>query len=105
MGQDCFKKLMYQSSRMTSVRTGIKQEELIFKSSLKCFVLVSDLKISGTKMRRNCCNRSDSCFAGYEDGRKDACVGDSGGPLVVFLNNRWTLAGLTSAGYGCGQIR
>lgn len=43
--------------------------------------------------------------AGYEDGRKDACVGDSGGPLVVFLNNRWTLAGITSAGFGCAQSR
>lgn len=43
--------------------------------------------------------------AGYEDGQKDACVGDSGGPLVVFLNNRWTLAGITSAGFGCAQSR
>lgn len=43
--------------------------------------------------------------AGYEDGRKDACVGDSGGPLVVNLNDRWTLAGITSAGFGCAQSR
>ena len=43
--------------------------------------------------------------AGYEDGQKDACVGDSGGPLVVFLNGRWTLAGITSAGFGCAQSK
>lgn len=49
--------------------------------------------------------------AGYEDGLKDACVGDSGGPLVVKTavgpNGafRWTLAGITSAGFGCAQSR
>ncbi|CAG2101082.1 unnamed protein product, partial [Medioppia subpectinata] len=43
--------------------------------------------------------------AGYEDGHKDACVGDSGGPLVINTNGRWTLAGITSAGFGCAQSR
>lgn len=43
--------------------------------------------------------------AGYEDGQKDACVGDSGGPMVIFLNGRWALAGITSAGFGCAQSR
>lgn len=49
--------------------------------------------------------------AGYEDGLKDACVGDSGGPLVVKTASgpngsfRWTLAGITSAGFGCAQSR
>lgn len=41
--------------------------------------------------------------AGYEDGLKDSCIGDSGGPLVVHMDNRWTLAGIISAGYGCAQ--
>jgi secreted trypsin-like serine protease len=27
--------------------------------------------------------------------------GDSGGPLVVNDNGRWTLVGITSAGFGC----
>lgn len=27
--------------------------------------------------------------------------GDSGGPLVVNNKGRWTLAGITSAGFGC----
>ncbi|XP_076366531.1 serine protease 27-like isoform X2 [Tachypleus tridentatus] len=43
--------------------------------------------------------------AGYEQGLKDACVGDSGGPLITFLNNRWTLIGIISAGFGCAESR
>ncbi|KAL0268739.1 UNVERIFIED_CONTAM: hypothetical protein PYX00_010561 [Menopon gallinae] len=39
--------------------------------------------------------------AGHSDGHMDACLGDSGGPLIVFHNGRWTLAGITSAGFGC----
>ncbi|XP_050315728.1 serine protease 33 [Anthonomus grandis grandis] len=41
--------------------------------------------------------------AGYQEGKRDACLGDSGGPLIVLEKGRWTLAGITSAGYGCGE--
>lgn len=43
--------------------------------------------------------------AGYEEGKKDACVGDSGGPLIVNVQGRWTVAGLVSAGFGCAQSK
>ncbi|KAF2366445.1 Serine proteases trypsin domain [Trinorchestia longiramus] len=39
--------------------------------------------------------------AGHSQGKMDACLGDSGGPLVVNNKGRWTLAGITSAGFGC----
>ncbi|KAK9503960.1 hypothetical protein O3M35_010410 [Rhynocoris fuscipes] len=39
--------------------------------------------------------------AGHSDGHMDACLGDSGGPLIVLYEGRWTLAGITSAGFGC----
>ncbi|XP_047740500.1 serine protease filzig isoform X4 [Hyalella azteca] len=39
--------------------------------------------------------------AGHAQGKMDACLGDSGGPLVVNNKGRWTLAGITSAGFGC----
>ncbi|XP_067004098.1 serine protease 27 [Anabrus simplex] len=45
---------------------------------------------------------SEMFCAGHSDGRMDACLGDSGGPLIVFSEGRWTLAGITSAGFGCG---
>ncbi|XP_051153423.1 uncharacterized protein LOC127276809 isoform X2 [Leptopilina boulardi] len=42
--------------------------------------------------------------AGLKDGGKDACLGDSGGPLVCSeSDNRFTLHGLTSNGYGCAR--
>lgn len=41
--------------------------------------------------------------AGHETGKYDACLGDSGGPLIVLEKGRWTLAGITSAGFGCGE--
>jgi len=39
--------------------------------------------------------------AGHQQGKMDACLGDSGGPLVVNDRGRWTLVGITSAGFGC----
>jgi V8-like Glu-specific endopeptidase len=36
--------------------------------------------------------------AGDGKGGRDTCEGDSGGPLLVNLDNRWVLAGITSAG-------
>jgi len=39
--------------------------------------------------------------AGHLQGKMDACLGDSGGPLVINFDGRWTLVGITSAGFGC----
>ncbi|CAG0920326.1 unnamed protein product [Notodromas monacha] len=39
--------------------------------------------------------------AGWMDGKMDACLGDSGSPLIVNDRGRWTLIGITSAGFGC----
>ncbi|VEN35158.1 unnamed protein product [Callosobruchus maculatus] len=47
--------------------------------------------------------REDMLCAGHPDGKYDACLGDSGGPLVVQEEGRWTLVGITSAGFGCGE--
>ncbi|XP_055319942.1 serine proteinase stubble isoform X2 [Sitodiplosis mosellana] len=40
--------------------------------------------------------------AGYSDGKQDACLGDSGGGLYLVENGKFTLVGITSAGFGCG---
>lgn len=39
--------------------------------------------------------------AGHKGGKQDACLGDSGGPLVINFDGKWTLIGITSAGFGC----
>jgi len=44
---------------------------------------------------------SEMFCAGHEQGKMDACLGDSGGPLIIHYNGRWTLIGITSAGFGC----
>ncbi|KAG8034983.1 hypothetical protein G9C98_005405 [Cotesia typhae] len=43
--------------------------------------------------------------AGLKDGGRDACMGDSGGPLVCRdkTNDKYTLHGITSNGYGCAR--
>ncbi|XP_017881922.1 uncharacterized protein LOC108626033 isoform X2 [Ceratina calcarata] len=42
--------------------------------------------------------------AGLKDGGRDACLGDSGGPLVCSgSDNKYTLHGITSNGYGCAR--
>ncbi|XP_068237468.1 venom protease-like isoform X2 [Palaemon carinicauda] len=47
---------------------------------------------------------SESLCSGDENGGKDACQGDSGGPIVSRdSKNRYTVAGVVSVGYGCGD--
>ncbi|OWF53441.1 Transmembrane protease serine 2 [Mizuhopecten yessoensis] len=45
---------------------------------------------------------SSNICAGYTRGH-GVCKGDSGGPLICKVNNHWTLAGITSWGYGCAE--
>jgi len=44
---------------------------------------------------------SEMFCAGHKAGKHDACLGDSGGPLIIHYKGRWTLIGITSAGFGC----
>lgn len=43
------------------------------------------------------------CAGTMADPVKDTCQGDSGGPLAVNNGGQWTLAGITSWGYGCAD--
>nr|XP_060636582.1 serine protease 27-like [Anolis sagrei ordinatus] len=45
--------------------------------------------------------QDDMICAGYETGKKDACVGDSGGPLVCQDNGAYYVAGIVSWGDMC----
>ncbi|XP_072273225.1 serine protease 33-like [Pyxicephalus adspersus] len=45
--------------------------------------------------------KSDQICAGYQAGRKDACLGDSGGPLVCEANGLWYQVGIVSWGDDC----
>ncbi|CAF1112549.1 unnamed protein product [Rotaria sordida] len=51
-------------------------------------------------------NTATQICAGERGDNKDTCQGDSGGPLVVKHDDDglWRLIGLTSWGYGCGDI-
>ncbi|XP_044133564.1 transmembrane protease serine 11C-like [Bufo gargarizans] len=75
--------------------------------SLASVLQQAELKIINSKL---CSNyqmygyliKPSMICAGYIEGKIDSCQGDSGGPLVALQsNNRWSLIGIVSFGYGC----
>jgi len=47
---------------------------------------------------------SENMICGGREG-EDTCQGDSGGPLICKVGDIYTLTGVTSFGYGCGEAQ
>ncbi|KAG8593457.1 hypothetical protein GDO81_000841 [Engystomops pustulosus] len=72
--------------------SSLQQAELKIINSTSC----SSYQVYGYLMKPS------MICAGYLTGKIDSCQGDSGGPLVALQsNNRWSLIGIVSFGYGC----
>merc|ERR1712240_443392 len=62
-----------------------------------------DVTVTTNEICNNVYGSINSLHICAMDPGKDSCQGDSGGPLVVKENDRWTLIGVVSFGYGCAQ--
>ncbi|XP_055494061.1 serine protease 27-like [Leucoraja erinacea] len=81
----------------TSENVGSSSDELL-KTEVKVFTNTQCQKKMPTITTHVIC-------AGVPEGGKDACRGDSGGPLLCQDKNSgaWLVAGVISAGVGCGR--